>query len=87
MKTIIQGNLEALKEYKYFECKTCGWIGKAEKSEYEYCGDQHEGDSWRSYCPCCKHRMFSIEDRHRLEQIIAMEQRKNKYKDDYWRIN
>ena len=36
MKTLKEGNKEALKEYKYFKCRKCGWIGKAEKSEYKY---------------------------------------------------
>jgi len=31
MKTIIKGNAELVKDYKYFECKKCGWVGKAEK--------------------------------------------------------
>lgn len=37
MKTIVDGNLEVTKEYKYFECLNCGWIGKADKTEYKYC--------------------------------------------------
>lgn len=39
MKTIIQGNADLAKDYKYFECKRCGWAGKAAKDEYEYHSD------------------------------------------------
>ena len=28
MKTIIKGDAELVKDYKYFECKKCGWAGK-----------------------------------------------------------
>jgi uncharacterized C2H2 Zn-finger protein len=34
MKTIIAGDRDTLKGYKYFECKKCGWVGKADKDEY-----------------------------------------------------
>lgn len=83
MKTIVQGNLEMLKKYKYFECKNCGWIGKAEEKEYKYCDDQREGDRWSSYCPLCKRLMYSIEDRHKLEQIMLIESKQ--MSQDYWR--
>lgn len=38
MTTIIEGNKEFLKKTKYFRCNTCGWTGKADIGEYEYCG-------------------------------------------------
>ena len=50
MKTIMQGNAERAKEYKYFECSKCGWIGKAEKGEYEYHSDQYQGSWCRIKC-------------------------------------
>ena len=34
MKTIVAGNIDILKGYKYFECKKCGWVEKADKNEY-----------------------------------------------------
>lgn len=33
MKTIIQGNADLAKDYKYFECKRCGWAGLARRRE------------------------------------------------------
>lgn len=29
MKTIIEGNRDIRKAYKYFKCRICGWAGKA----------------------------------------------------------
>lgn len=52
MITIVQGDKDVLKDYRYFQCRICGWAGKAEKDEYNY-GDQREPDCWMK-CPCCK---------------------------------
>lgn len=73
MTTIIEGNLEVAKEYKYFECLKCGWAGKADKTEYTYCGDQKEGDCWSIKCPCCGSKAYDIQQRNRLAQIIDEE--------------
>lgn len=51
MKTIIEGNRDIRKAYKYFKCRVCGWAGKAEKGEYNE-GDQREPGAWVR-CPCC----------------------------------
>lgn len=84
MKTIIEGNLEATKEYKYFECSACGWVGKADKTEYKYCGDQREGDCWNVKCPCCRHIAYDIQQRNRLSQIIDKEIKMQQKKSNYW---
>ena len=73
MKTIVEGNLEVTKEYKYFECLICGWVGKADKTEYIYCGDQKEVDYWSVKCPCCKHKAYDIPPGNKLNQIIDKE--------------
>lgn len=74
MKTIIQGNAESAKEYKYFECKKCGWAGKASKDEYEYHSDQREGDWARIKCPVCHKLAYDVKDVHRLSQLQSIEQ-------------
>ena len=81
MKTIIQGDLSVLKEYTYFNCTRCGWAGKAELGEYEYCGSQIEGDDWRVPCPCCGTFAYTIKDKSTLARIIKEE---NKIDNDYW---
>ncbi len=84
METIIEGNLEVTKEYKYFECLNCGWAGKADKTEYTYCGDQREGDCWSVKCPCCGHRAYDIQQRNRLSQIIGKEIKMQQKESNYW---
>jgi hypothetical protein len=39
-----------------FSCKNCYTIFEANNREYEYCGDQREGDNWKCECPLC-HKM------------------------------
>lgn len=82
MKTIIQGNIGLLKEYKYFQCPCCGWIGKAEKAEYKYCGNQIDGDAWKVWCPCCDGPAYDITDKNTLEKAIAEEIKINS--GNYW---
>lgn len=82
MKTIIQGNKDLLKEYKYFYCDRCTWTGKAERKEYIYCGNQIEGDEWKVECPCCGAVAYSIQDKKKLAVVQAEER---KIEDaDYW---
>ena len=73
MKTIIKGNAELVKDYKYFECKKCGWAGKAEKDEYEYHSDQREGDWARVKCPVCFNLAYDVQDDNRLSQLQSIE--------------
>ena len=80
MKTIVSGNKDALKEYKYFECKRCGWAGKADKTEYTYCGDQREGDNWKVKCPCCAGAAHFVEG-VRLQFLRTLEQKNDI---NYW---
>ena len=82
MTTIIQGNKDLLKEYKYFQCPRCGWIGKAEKTEYKYCGNQIDGDAWKVSCLCCDNTAYDITDKHTLEKAIAEEIKINS--GNYW---
>lgn len=74
MKTIIQGNADLAKDYKYFECKRCGWAGKAARDEYEYHSDQREGDWARVKCPVCFGLVYDVKDAHRLSQLRSLEQ-------------
>lgn len=84
MKTIVEGNLEVAKEYKYFECLNCGWVGKADKTEYIYCGDQREGDCWSVKCPCCGLKTYDIQQRNKLNQIIDKEIKMQQQESNYW---
>lgn len=80
MKTIVAGNRDVLKEYKYFKCNICGWIGKAEKGEYHYCGNQIDGDDWKITCPCCGKTARSVQSEEELKSIISQEA----INDAYW---
>lgn len=60
MKTIVQGDKTRLLQPKYFECSHCGWVGKANKDEYEYCGNQYEGDEWKVKCACCGNIAYTV---------------------------
>lgn len=48
MKTLKAGDLGVLKAYKYFKCRTCGWIGKADKDEYVYHDDDYPYVGYRT---------------------------------------
>lgn len=73
MKTIVQGNAELAKDYKYFACEKCGWIGKANSDEYEYHCDQYQGDWCRVKCPTCRNYVYAIEDEKKLARVMSME--------------
>ena len=77
MKTILPGNKDLLKEYKYFYCNRCGWAGKAERKEYLYCGNQRDGDEWKVECPCCGAAAYTIQDKKKLAAVQAEEQKIN----------
>lgn len=83
MKTIIQGNLEKIKEYKYFDCSYCGWAGKADKTEYEKYEDSNKRFpvKWKVQCPCCHNIAYLIENEEILKRIIREEDKIGK---DYW---
>ena len=82
MKTIRAGDKDLLKEYKYFQCNYCGWIGKAEKDEYRYCGSQIDGDRWKVKCPCCSSAAYNIEDKRLLAAVQKEEAKMDNA--DYW---
>lgn len=52
MKIIKEGSLRYERKPLKFECKNCKTVFEAEKTEYEYCGDQREGDNYKCECPC-----------------------------------
>ena len=55
MKIIREGSIDFLYRPIRFECHQCGCIFEAAKGEYEYCGNQREGDDYKISCPfCCK---------------------------------
>ena len=76
MKTIVEGNKELLEDYKYFECKRCGWVGKANKYEYTII----PADYYQTYrvvdCPVCNNRCYEIDNVDRLEEIKNIEKLK-----------
>ena len=84
MKTIVAGNREILKEYKYFKCIICGWVGKAEKEEYQYCGNQIDGDNWKVVCPCCGKTAWDIQNEKELKLVISQEAKNDAYEDQWY---
>lgn len=66
MKTIIEGDKERLKEYKYFECHKCGWAGKADKDEYKYF-DCYQDAYHFVVCPCCNNEVREVSAKRRDE--------------------
>lgn len=82
MKTIIQGNRDAVKEYKYFTCSRCGWSGKAEKGEYQSATQYNETSYWVR-CPCCNYYCANeITEAAVLARIKQEEAKLDKA--DYW---
>ena len=81
MKTIIQGDRDILKEYKYFKCNHCGWTGKAEKKEYKSYTQYNVTDYFVN-CLCCGRAAYEIKDRKVLEDVINMENKISS--EDYW---
>ena len=77
MITIIEGNEDFLKKTNYFRCNTCGWTGKADIGEYEYCGSQIEGDDWRVLCPCCNRLAYTIKDEECLAGVKDLESKRD----------
>lgn len=53
MKIIKEGSLRYERKPLKFGCKNCKTVFEAEKTEYEYCGDQREGDNYKCECPLC----------------------------------
>lgn len=72
MKTIVAGNRDTLKGYKYFECKRCGWVGKADKDEYST-KELQLNYVYTVVCPICNNLLYSIRDEDRLNEIKSIE--------------
>lgn len=66
MKTIIEGDKERLKAYKYFECNKCGWAGKADKDEYKHY-DNYQDCHYYVICPCCNSEVREVSVKRRDE--------------------
>lgn len=75
MVTIVQGNKNVLKDYRYFKCRTCGWAGKAEKGEYNY-GGQREPECWMK-CPCCKNTAHEVTAQSEIQLLMEKEKENN----------
>jgi Zn finger protein HypA/HybF involved in hydrogenase expression len=58
MKIIQKGNLDFVNKPLKFSCKNCYTIFEANNREYEYCGDQREGDNWKCKCPLCHKTVY-----------------------------
>ena len=56
MKIIRNGDLRYARKPLQFECKNCKTVFEAEKTEYQYCGNQIEGSNYKCECPLC-HKM------------------------------
>lgn len=76
MKTIVAGNRDILKRYKYFECSDCGWVGKADKDEYSR-GEAQLGYYYTVVCPICNKLLYSINNEDRLNEIKNIEKLNN----------
>lgn len=76
MTTIIQGNKEMLKEYKYFECGRCGWAGRADKDEYSF-WDNYQDAHYYMSCPCCHVNIREVGKERKKELMKMIPQ-------DYW---
>lgn len=71
MKTLKEGNKEVLKEYKYFKCRKCGWIGKAEKGEYTYIpGEYIYPGYYICTCVCCNGDANEVKESDENYKII-----------------
>lgn len=75
MVTIVQGNKNVLKDYRYFKCRICGWAGKAEKGEYNY-GDQREPEC-QMKCPCCKNTAHEVTAQSEIQFLMEKEKENN----------
>ena len=75
MKTLKEGNIEVLKKYKYFKCRQCGWIGKAEKGEYSYHDDGLPyGGYYTCICSCCRSLVYEVKENDKdYKMIIEMD--------------
>ena len=81
MNTIIQGNKERLKEYKYFECTQCGWAGRADKDEYRK-WDYYNASYYYIPCPCCNNDANEV-DKERKQELIKIFKGQNT--GEYWK--
>ena len=70
MKILKQGR--KTKKYKRFECKTCGCVFLAERSEYKFEGRYFTMDGYedRYSCPCpnCYDKVYSIAEDEIVEE-------------------
>ena len=58
MKIIRNGDLRYARKPLQFECKNCKTVFEAEKTEYQYCGNQIEGDNYKCECPLCRKTVY-----------------------------
>ena len=71
MKTLKVGDLGVLKAYKYFRCRTCGWIGKADKDEYIYHDDGYPYVGYYTcQCPYCNNFAYEVKENDAQYQMI-----------------
>lgn len=59
MKIIKEGNIDFAKKIKRFECRKCKTIFEADNREYQYCGNQIDGDCYKAMCPLCKSTVYT----------------------------
>lgn len=70
METLRKGDKGKLLLYKYFKCPKCGWIGKADKTEYKGV-TQYNETHYTVQCSCCKNTAFEIpSDDSELVEIL-----------------
>lgn len=58
MKIIKEGSLRYERKPLKFECKNCKTVFEAEKTEYQYCENQIEGDNYKCECPLCHKTVY-----------------------------
>jgi hypothetical protein len=62
MEIIKKGNIEQVIETKMFECKRCGCVFKAERSEYESKMDCRNDMYYLCDCPTCGKTVYQSEE-------------------------
>ena len=61
MKIIREGNLEAAKEIKRFECASCKCIFEADRDEYSRQVGSFNETMLTAKCPCCDKKAYEEE--------------------------
>lgn len=67
MDTIIWGDNEKAKCYKFFKCDRCGWVGRADNTEYAQ-EDFQLSIYYTVKCPTCGRKALEEKDKELIEK-------------------